>query len=123
MTSLPSLPFSLPSPREIFQTFMRHGTSKQLSSSVRKPGRSSGKLEPTCTPEQAASYSRLSRNQQRHYGFLAEMSNVNKMAGGEPRKIRRAMARDRAKLVRKQFLGSRGVSRGEVVGQRPDDTL
>lgn len=92
-------------------TFSVHGTAKQMQASVRLPGVRSGKRKdgtkwekpkPSCTPEQGLSFATVGRTLRRDREFGVALEYVNSVAGGEPRKNRRAMARARAKRSRQQ---------------------
>lgn len=48
------------------------------------------------TNSEAARFATESRNSLRHELFLEELRGINKRFGGEPRNIRRSMARDKA---------------------------
>lgn len=79
--------------------FTRHFTPKIIQASVLRPGKESGKLKPSCTASQAKKHATVSRNIGRRKGFLNAMRHINEVAGGDPRSIRRAMARAYAKRV------------------------
>jgi hypothetical protein len=78
-------------------TFSRHFTPKIYQASVLRPGRKSGNRKPSCTTSQATKHATVGRQQKRHGAFLSAMAEINRVAGGDPRSVRRAMARAKAK--------------------------
>lgn len=95
---------------QLNQIFTRHFTPKMYQASVLRPGKKSGETKdgvkwacprkPSCTEGQAISHASISRNIGRREGFLNAMYEINRVAGGDPRRIRRAMARALAKRGR-----------------------
>lgn len=86
-------------PKPPLSLFTIHGTPKYLSASARRPGNYTANHKHTCSPKDAKKFFSVSRNQKRLFKLALATEYINKVAGGEPRKVRRAMARDRAKLV------------------------
>lgn len=84
------------SPNSVFTI---HGTPKYLSSSARRPGNFTGCCKSPLSDKQVAAFSTVSRNQKRLFKLALATEYINKVAGGEPRKVRREMARVRAKRV------------------------
>lgn len=80
-----------------YNPFTIHGTPKHRSASVLRPGYDSANCKPSCTAKQAVQFVSASRPLLRRMAFLSAMQYVNKVAGGEPRKARRLMARARSK--------------------------
>lgn len=80
-----------------YTPFTIHGTPKHRSASVRRPGYDSANCKPSCTAKQAAQFVSASRPMLRRMAFLSAMQYVNKVAGGEPRAVRRLMAHARSK--------------------------
>lgn len=69
------------------------------SASFKRPGNRTANKFPACSPEKCESLATASRQQIRRHDFNAAMLTINQVAGGEPRKTRRAMARAKAKNI------------------------
>ena len=81
----PSQPYVGPARQRGTASFMRPGNHR---------------TEGVLTSDQAAEFETVSRPRRRRAAFLSEMMYINRVAGGEPRRARRPMARARSKRVR-----------------------
>lgn len=57
------------------------------------------KALPSCMKEEAENFNNFDRPRVRRFKFNSSMEHINEVAGGEPRSVRRSMARDHSKRV------------------------
>lgn len=78
-------------------SMMQHGVAKQYSASRLRPGNRTANHKPSISSKQADKFASVSRPLLRRAQFDGAMQHINRVAGGEPRSVRRAMARARSK--------------------------
>jgi hypothetical protein len=74
-------------------------SSPGLSASSRRPGNHTGNAGGNCTADEAAKHRTVTRNQVREAALVKATAHIRQVAGREPRRARRAMARSLAKRM------------------------
>lgn len=74
--------------------------AKYLSASARRPGEFTGNVGGGgCTASEARGYATVSRNAVRAAAVVKATAYIQQVAGGEKRRVRRSMARAKAKFI------------------------